>query len=484
MIAFQGVHQEFLDDTTPEIDIEGSLSCGKTTVCLFKEIRATQRYPGIHSLIARWTDDATNTLLRPALEQMGRICGVSLHWNDKLKHYDLENGSRIYSFGLKTQSQDPEQRYGKIRGLPVSRIYIDQAEQLPQDIASELRARLRPDLEARLRGDGFPTQLTFSPNPTNFDHWLSKQFPNNGSIKGRAYYALSLFSNAHNLSPEMIASMLTEYPEEHPKFTTVVMGQRGLNVIGEAVYENLFDRRIHVKAITPMSDAPLIEAFEFGKHNPVWVVGQRTYQGGLALLGGLFGRRLVLEDFLPIVKQHRAEWFDAKTQFRTCVTPMGETVGRERYTLVNVLREAGFAPVWRENTNAHDVQLAMIEQIAAMLRRRTATREEAIAVNADPTRWTNVAQDGTLKAIPFLSFAFEGGYVCSPHTVSVSNKAMRQPHYDDEYANVMRCVENLVLNFCAGQASEFDRDTRLQKARDRETANPFSGSGSGGWMAY
>src|SRR5689334_9113389 len=101
-LEFRGQHLAFLNDYSAAIDIEGSLSCGKTTVCLCKELRMLKKFPGMHSLIARWTDDATNTLLRPALEQMARIEGMDLRWNEKLKYYDTDNGSRIYSFGLKT----------------------------------------------------------------------------------------------------------------------------------------------------------------------------------------------------------------------------------------------------------------------------------------------------------------------------------------------------------------------------------------------
>lgn len=486
-LEFRGVHADFFNDwSTPELDLEGSLASGKTTVGLWKELEALKRWPGIWILLARWTEDSVKTLLRPAFEQLARIHGTTWNWNDKLNFYEFENGSRAYAFGLKTQSQDPEQRYGKLRGLSVSRIYIDQAEQLPADVAAELRARLRPDIEARMKGTVFPMQLTITPNPPSESSWIAKQFPITNTVKGRRYLHVSLYANKHNLPEETIESLLRQYPPEHPKNSTVIMGERGLNVIGEAIFENLFDRKIHVRAVEPTIDAPLLEAFEFGKHNPVWLVAQRTYHGGIQLLGGILGRRLVLEDFLPLVKQHRAEWFDPKHTWKTCTAPMGETVGRERYTLLNVLREAGFKPVWRENTNAHDVQLAMIEQIAGLLRRRTALREEALAINADPMRWFTASHDGTLKSVPFLAFAFEGGYVWDPHFVSVSNKEMRQPFEDDEYANAMHCVQSLLLNFAAGQGSEADTDLKRQQAREQalKGGSVMQHAGPGGWMAF
>lgn len=481
-LEFRGQHLQFLHDTTAAVDLEGSLSCGKTTVCLCKELRMLKRYPGMHALIARWTDDATNTLLRPALEQMARIEGVTLSWNEKLKYYDTDNGSRIYSFGLKTQSQDPDQRYGKIRGLPVSRIYIDQAEQLPGDIASELLLRLRPDLEQRLAGSDFPRQLTFSPNPPNTDSWLAKQFPADNHIKGRKYYALSIWDNAHNLPEGFIDNALINYPPEHPKHQTVILGQRGPNIIGDPIYENLFDRDTHVHAIEASEDADFLEAFEFGLHNPVWILAQRTFHGALLLLGGVMGKRLMLEDFLPIVKRYRKEWTNRATKIRTCCSSAGETrVDQARYTLVKILREAGFTPFWQDNSNSHDVQLAMIETLSTALRRRTTAREEALQINADPARWL-IAEDGTERRQPFMSFAFEGGYVWDTHKVSVANKELRQPRSDDEYANVMRCVENLMLNFVAGQRTDEERERLRQAAMGLPSAIGGESPSNHGWM--
>jgi hypothetical protein len=444
-----------------------------------------RKYPGIWILIARYTGDATETLLQPQFEQLARIHNTTLQWNADESAYDTLNGSRVFAFGLKTQSSRAEDRYAKIRGLPVSRIYIDQAEQLPADLSLELRARLRPDIEARLRGKQYPRQLTFSPNPPSEVHWLAKQFPENNSIKGRKYYALSLFDNAHNLPADMIETMLTAYPPDHPKHQTVILGRRGLNVIGDAVYEDYFDRERHVRNLAPTRGLELIEAFEVGRHNPVWVVGQRTYYGGLHLLAGVLGRRMALEDFLPIVAEKRAEWFppDAWT-FRTCTSPMGKskvTIGR--YTLLRKLENAGYKAESRENGNAPDVRLALIEETSSLLRRQMP--DEAFLVSADPRHWLSVSLDGTVKEMAFASYAFEGGYVWDEHTISVGNKDVRQPHEDDEYANVMHAIENLLLNFCVDDPSEQDRDVRRRRAAQlqRQQQTAVFPTMPHGWMA-
>jgi hypothetical protein len=79
-----------------------------------------------------------------------------------------------------------------------------------------------------------------------------------------------------------------------------------------------------------------------------------------------------------------------------------------------------------------------------------------------------VSLDGTDKPMAFAAFAFEGGYVWSEHTISVSNKDVRQPHEDDEYANVMHAIEHLLLNFCVDELSADERETRRLRVRQQQ----------------
>lgn len=484
-LQFQGVHADFLADETREIDLEGSLSSGKTTVALFKELQALLKWPGIWILLTRYSDDAVKTKLKPAFEEICAIENVDFSWNDKEKYYEIGE-SRAFAFGLKAASL--VERYNKIRGLPVSRIYVDQAEELPSDIANELRARLRPDIRARLRGSQFPNQLTFSPNPTADDHWIAKQFPIDNHIKNRRYYALSLFDNEHNLPAETIEGMLQTYPAEHPKHGVVILGQRGLNVIGEPIYDGVFNRELHVKPTFHASDTPLWQSYQMGKHNPVWIVAQQSYHGGLQFLGGIIGQEMMLEDFLPIARRTRGEWFpqlDAK-HLKSCSDPMGDkhSMEQQRFTLLNVLREGGESVQWRDNSNAPDVRLAMIEHLAGSLRRRTTSNEESLTINSDKTRWLKASRSEITHS-PFLEYAFSGGYTWSEHFVSVSNKEIRQPHEDDWFANAMHAAENLVLNFCAGRVSDVERDRRLAMSRMRQQeAGAILSASPHAWMSY
>lgn len=467
-LEFRGKHRDFLNDDSPERDLEGALFSGKTVVALWSELEAIKRYPGIWSYIGRWTDDATRTLLRPEFERVARLHGTPTdNWNDKLNYYEFPNGSRCYAFGLKTQSQKPEDRYGKIRGLSVSRIYIDQAEQLPEDIADETRFRLREDIEARAAGRKFPSQWTITPNAVDHKHWIAQQFPVKNNMKGRRYWGVSLYDNRLNINPEKIEQLERTFPPSHPKHRTMLLGMRGMNVIGKAIYDKLYDREHHARPIAPNYDLPFLEGFEVGQENPAWVIGQRTPYGALNLLGGVTGQNLMLEDFLPIVSAHREQWFPEMRELKTAMGPMGETpltIGN-RYTLVSLLREAGLKPKYRLDGNAADVHLACIEYFASQLRRRTPLRDECIGIDTDPAHWIVATPEVELQ--PCLSFALEGGYVWDPNDVSISNKKVRQPLNDDWYANAMRCVEHMTLNFCSGKPTDEELERRRREDAEK-----------------
>ena len=54
-------------DHTLQIDIEGAIRAGKTTLCLTIIDELSQRYPGIHGLTCRFSDGDTDEILKPRL---------------------------------------------------------------------------------------------------------------------------------------------------------------------------------------------------------------------------------------------------------------------------------------------------------------------------------------------------------------------------------------------------------------------------------
>lgn len=436
-MRWKGPIADFMRDTTPEIDLEGALSSGKTTACLWKEFNSYVDMPGIWGWLGRYGDGETQTKVKPAFEEVCQKAGCIPRWDAKELAYCFDNGSKAYAYGLK--SPDALSRYSKMRGMGVARIYNDQTEELPEDFSLELRLRLRqPE---------FPHQLTFSPNPPNVTHWLAQQFPADNRIPTRKYYAISIHDNAHNLPPALLQAALMAYPVEHAKHRSVILGLRGMNVMGEPVYKGAFIRSVHEIPVAYTPALPLEMSLDFGKHHPCVVFRQVSPLGQVRYLGGILGQNLYLDDFVDIVLAHRAQWFPSPMEIKECCDPAGASdTSHGTEGAVKTLRAKGVRPVSVPDSNSPAVRLAMIERMAAQMRKRAADRSEAFVINNDPERWLTISENTTVPD-RFLADGFEAGYVWDEHMVSVGNKQVRKAKKDGWYEHGQNCAEYLELNF-------------------------------------
>lgn len=436
-MRWKGPIGAFLRDDTAEIDLEGALSSGKTTACLWKVFNSLHDKPGIHWWIGRYGDGETQTKVRPAFEAVCQTAGSVPAWNAKELAYDFPNGSKCFSYGLK--SPDALSRYSKMRGMGVAGIYNDQTEELPEDFSLELRLRLRQP--------NYPHQLVFSPNPPNVTHWLAQQFPADNRIPGRKYYAISIHDNAHNLPKELLEAALRAYPPEHAKHRSVILGLRGMNVTGEPVYKGAFVRQLHEVALEYEPQLPLEMALDFGKHHPCAIFRQVSPLGQTRYLGGILGQQLYLDDFLELALRYRSQWFPAPVAIRECCDPAGASdTSHGTSGAIKILRDKGIRPIYQPNSNSPDIRLACVERIAAQMRRRAADRSEAFAINSDPEHWLTISEKATTPD-RFLADGFEAGYVWDEHMVSVGNKQVRKPKKDGWYEHGQNCAEYLELNF-------------------------------------
>lgn len=464
-MVWRGLIAEFMRDITRLIDLEGAFRSGKTTAALWKVFNSCMEYPGIHWLICRYSDGDTQTKLKPPWRKICATAGVRVDW-DSMEQCDVfpevhGKQSRVYIYGIK--AQDQTSRYGKFRGMTLAGIYNDQTEELPHDVFQEMMGRLSQS--------GYPHQLILTPNPPDPNHWLADEFPEDNHILGRKYYSVPIHANAHNLPEDTIPGLVAVYPPAHPKHRSAVLGQRGLNVIGKPVYGGdpekqiapVFQRAIHVRPLRFNAQLPICEAIDFGKHHPCVIWAQYTPWNQLFLLGGLMGQNLYLEDFAPMIQRYRAEWFPNPAYVQTCCDPAGAHDNSQgvRNNGLEVLKDYGFAPRWVENSNAPDVRLAMVERLAAYMRKRT-PQGEAFGLEADPNRWLLVTPDA-VKPWHFLSDGFEAGYVWDEHCVSVGSKQVRKPKKDGWYEHGQNCCEYLELNFGGAQPTQQQVERRAER---------------------
>lgn len=450
-MVWKGPVSEFLLDTTRHIDLEGAFRSGKTTVALWKVLTSCLDHPGIAWLICRYGDGDTQSKLKPPWRAICEMAGVVPSWDPHALCDTLPNGSKVYIFGIK--AQDQVTRYAKLRGITLAGIYNDQTEELPKDVFQEFMGRLSQN--------HYPHQLLLTPNPPDENHWLAEEFPEDNHIPGRKYYTIPIHANSHNLPAETIRSLEEAYPPSHAKHRSAVLGKRGLNVIGEPVYKGAFIRSLHERPLAFNPDLPLLEAIDFGKHHPCVVWAQYTPYSQLHLLGGVMGQNLYLEDFAPVIKQYRAQWFPNPLEVMTCCDPAGSHNNSQGVMNngVKVLQEHEFYPRWQENSNSPAVRVAMVERLAGYMRKRTPMGE---AFGVDNSRWVRVGSNGA-SSWKFLTDGFEAGYVWDEHMVSVGSKQMRKPKKDGWFEHGQNCTEYLELNFGGSQPTQMQNVRAAEK---------------------
>lgn len=434
------------------VDFEGAVRAGKSTPAAAKLATYALEYPGIHLAAARWTQDNLDAQVKPLWRATARQFGLAPKWNPHEEFDELDNGSRIYLRALK--SSEDAARYSKLAGLTLAVLWIDQPEEAPVDVIDAY-------VPARLSQVGYPHEVWYTPNPPSEDHWLAVQFPELGGAPHHTYIRTSVYDNRHNLGDAYIADLEAKFPVGSPLRRRFIEGKRGLSVVGKPVYAGYFVRDRHAVPVDLNPEVPLIECIDFGHHHPCAVWLQFLPWGALHVLGGVMGKDLFLEDFAPIVKTVRAEWFRRAKDVWACCDPAGthqNSTGVAK-TGLEVLRDNKIHPRWIEASNSPTMRDYALQTIAGYMRRRTPRGTEAFAVH--PRRWRVVSATGDVPRA-FGPDGFEAGYVWGPRPVRVGNRLMNVPLKDGNYEHAMNCTEYGVLNYGPAQPSQVDEE-KLQR---------------------
>ncbi len=451
--SFIGKHAEFLADQTPQIELEGARYSGKTYVAEAKVILSCLEHPGIRWMICRYSGTETDESLRPHFEEMMVLFGIEWEWDEESKSYLFPEvdgkRSKVQARGLKAQTT--VQELEKVRGLNVAGIWLEQAEECKQRVVEELPFGTRQP--------GYPHQVILTPNPVQDDHFLAIRFPENNSISTRRHYSVSLYDNPH-CPPDKLKELENDYPPTHARYRSLVLGKRGPNVVGTPIYERAFNREKHLVPVSYNEERRVLEAIQHGEHHPCYVAIQRNYHGGLHVLGAIMGFFLFLDEFLPVVKEHRQKWF-RNGIFETCTD--GPPDGMMRHTNIETIDAAGFRTVWKHNSSAPDVREHMIQDIVKVMRK---DGNEGFRFNADPSMFLVAQREpdngGKISCVQnkFFLDGCESNYVWDENRVSVGSKKIRQPKANEWIGSSQRCMENIWLNFFGEKLSDYEKDRK------------------------
>jgi hypothetical protein len=434
------------------IDLEGAIRAGKSTPAVSKLAEYAVTYPGIHMGAARWSQDALDAQVKPLWRDMAGKQGLTLQWHADEEYDEVQPfGSRVYLRALKASEET--NRYGKLAGLTLSVLWVDQPEEVPHDV-------YKAYIPGRLSQPGFPHEAWLTPNPPGEGHWLAIEFPEDNSLAHHTYIRTTVYDNRHNLGDAYIADLERAYPVGTVLRRRFIDGKRGLSVQGKPVYGGYFDRERHAQIVDMNGQLPLYEAWDYGFHRPCVVWSQFTPWGGFHVLGGVMGEDIYLEDFAPLALQQRTEWFPDPMTIEACADPAGShrnSQGVNRSGLDTLFECLGYKPRVVLNSNAPEMRDYAIQTAAGYMRRRALRGGEAFQVH--PTRWRVISQRDA-KSTPFAVDGLEAGYVWDNRVVRTSRgKSIQVPLKDKYYEHAMNNLEYLVLNFGPAMPARQDERT-------------------------
>jgi hypothetical protein len=451
-------------DVWPYVDLEGAVRAGKTTPLVAKVASYAVDFPGICCALCRWTQDALDAQLKPRWREWAGRHGLRLQWHTD-EEYDevVGTGSRVYLRALK--GAEETSRYGKLAGLTLAVLGIDQPEEVPEDV-------YRAYVPARLSQPGFPHQVLLTPNPPGLTHWLATDFPERNTVPGHLYLRTSVYDNRHNVGDAYIASLEAAYPEGHALRRRFIEGKRGLPIVGKPVYAGVFQARLHVQKLNLNPNVPLLEGWDFGHSHPAVVWAQILPWGELRVLGGLLGTDQFIEDFTPMALALRHLWFGPDPlpcEVWSTGDPAGDQNNSQgtRVSAADVLREYGVELFTIGGANHPDARDRCIQHLAGYMQRLT---KQGPAFCVDPDRWrVSVDVEGVIESTHFID-ALEAGYVWDErsiaHAVSPNTRRARKDGY---YDHAMNAIEYVVLAYGPAQPTKVNVEKEQARARRQMT---------------
>lgn len=204
--------------------------------------------------------------------------------------------------------------YLKFGSYELGWFFLDQAEQIPENVFKMLQGRLR------LRGVRHCGFIT--PNPPNQYHWIYKTFQ---KVTSDDYFSihLSTYDNAENLPKSYIEDLEKQPPAWRKMY---LEGHFGFSAEGEPVYQN-FDPDVNIakESLPIYASLPIIRSWDFGFLCPA--VGFYQILGNVDRvhkLAELIGENITIDQFADRVIRFSSEHFPVKIEFEDVGDPAGE----------------------------------------------------------------------------------------------------------------------------------------------------------------
>ena len=444
------------------IDVEGSPRSAKSWGIAFWIWKLAWLYPGIQVFYCRYKDDDLVTL-RDVWSKVSAYFPGYLHpkWNSTDQAWDFPNGSRVLLSSLKvSEGADASAIHGKYKGKTIAVVIIEEAQEVPRAHYVGLKERLSQSKTPDGKDFRYPLKIVLVHNAIDEDHWIAREFPlaadgDTCTREGHRHLRADLYSNSHNLGPDVMAGYEFDYQPGNPLRRTVMEGRRGVTLIGSPVYAHAFRRPLHVSAscgFTPYY--PLLEGWDFGEEKPAVVWAQYIrHKAALRVLGAVKGSELFLELFAPKVLEIRQRLFgQLAREVRVWCDPTGATGnGGLQYTPIGLLHDLGIpAKPTRDGSSSRDgndaeVRYKAIQTMAGYMLKLATDGSQAFLMAPLCIELSQKGSELVEQESGILSTAFEAGNIWDTKAASEDKPNIRKPKKGTRYDDLMNALEYVVI---------------------------------------
>lgn len=442
-------------------DVEGAARSAKSWGIGFWMWKLVYKYPGIQVFYCRYKDDDLVTL-RDVWAKVGVHFPGYLHpsWNSSDASWDFKNGSRVFLSSLRvSEGADAEAVHGKYKGKTIAVVIIEEAQEVPRVNYVGLKERLSQSKGPDGKDYRYPLKIVLVHNAIDTDHWIAQEFPlaadgDTCTRDGHQHIRADLYSNAHNLGPDVMAGYEFDYPVGNPLRTTKIEGKRGVNLLGSPVYAHAFKRPVHVHPEVKFTAFyPIIEGWDFGEEKPavVWFQYLR-HLAAIRILGAVKGSELFLETFAPKVLEIRNRWFPQAAEIRSWCDPTGATGnGGLEFTPISLLKQLGVdarpckASEGARDGNDSEVRYKAIQTVAGYMLRTATNGKPAFRIAPQCVELRREGSELLEQESSILITAFEAGYIWDTKAASEDKPNIRKPKKGTKYDDLMNAFEYGVI---------------------------------------
>ena len=244
----------------------------------------------------------------------------------------FKNGSRVLFRELKDGIG--------LGSLNLGWFYIDEAEQVNENVFKRLKGRLSLDKTGRQCG-------WLTSNPPNEGHWLHEIFVKQQDPDHAIFYA-STYENKEHLPAGYIQD-LEKLPLSWRK--KYLMGQFGFTPDGKPFYSG-YIQTMHSRQLQFIKDRPVIRSWDYGFHHPACVFHQIDPKGRWLILKEHMGQDVTIQEYGTFIKTMSKEWFPG-VQFAD--VDFGDPAGDQKSdksekTSVEILASLGITVISKSST--------------------------------------------------------------------------------------------------------------------------------------